>query len=309
VLPPDSVIVAAARWIRLLERSPLATAAAVVRNDAAYTDLSTTQYGVALDWLRTTGLVDQSGKTRITTTDAKSVEEILLSTALAEGEPPWLQDADLLVRAAIEIPEDAASLGDALGLTRRDVFRSIRRAHGLVDLTRRSEIGRAGERALVAFLEERAPGSTYHVAAEHDGFGYDIEFLADDGRWLLEVKATTRRGRLAIHLSRNEYEVGTNDGRWRLVVVGLTTELELTAVATVRTDVLSRYAPRDESTRATWQSARFDLGPDDLEQGLPFVAARATELSSSPPHDLFAWFPQTPSALAMTKNVGHTGSP
>ena len=78
---------------------------------------------------------------------------------------------------------------------------TVAMVHGKIDLEQRAEVGAAGELRLVELLEEQWPGSTRHVALEHDGLD-DVAFTGAGATWHLEVKSTTRRGRLVVHLSR-----------------------------------------------------------------------------------------------------------
>ena len=178
-------------------------------------------------------------------------------------------------------------------------FVAIRYVHGKVDLARRAEVGTAGEDALIRFLEMRWPGSTIHVAQDDDSFGYDIVFWNDKMEWHLEVKATNRRGRLVIHLSRHEHEMSLRDARWRLIVVGLDEKLQLRALATVRHPRLSARAPKDLCAESRWQSTSHQLTSNDLDPGLSFLdhpLARKDFLPSreedAERNSGFAWMPQ-----------------
>ena len=156
---------------------------------------------------------------------------------------------------------------------RRRRLSGVRRVHGHIDLQRRAEVGAAGEKALVAALRRIASLTVDHVALRHDGFGYDIAVVLGDDEWHVEVKSTSRRARLPIHLSRQEYEVGRQDAWWRLVVVGLDSEqLSLRTVATVDANRLFADAPLDRGHAARWISARFDVPRTTLRRGLPFLA-------------------------------------
>jgi hypothetical protein len=276
MLPPDTVVLAAIRWLRLLRASTLTHASNIIQANASYTDLTQTQYLSGLDWLRTLELltdhrhgVDISAAVRELPED--QINQLLFERILERVAPAWLPDADLLVPDAAELPQDAASLAETLGLSERVAFVAVRHVQGRIDLAERARIGLAGERALIGLLERRWPGSTTHVAQTDDGFGYDVLFRHGNVQWHLEVKTTTRRGRLVIHLSRHEHEVGLYDPDWRLVVVGLDDQLRLQAVATVRHAELFGRAPRDVCAEAKWQSASHQLKSKDLQQGFSFL--------------------------------------
>ncbi|WP_347057384.1 DUF3883 domain-containing protein [Blastococcus sp. HT6-30] len=201
---------------------------------------------------------------------------LLFQRSLERARPAWLPDADVLIADATELPQDAQALVVSLDLAADDAFLAVSQAQRKVDLERRATIGAAGERLLVELLERQWPGCTSHVSLEDDGLGYDIVVSDGPRSWHLEVKATTRRGRLVVYLSRNEYEVSLVDPAWRLVVAGLGDEEKLSAVATVRADVLAVRMPLDQHAATRWESARLELFPEDLEWGLPFLQQDAS---------------------------------
>jgi hypothetical protein len=302
MLPADSIVRAAVRWLRLLRASTLGKAWAIILADAGYTDLTQTQYAAALEWLRSLDLLNErhNGGLDLSPTiralPEEQVNQLLFEGIIARAAPPWLANVDLLVPDGGELPQDAASLAENLGLSEGVAFLAIRHLHGRIDLAERARVGAAGERALLEYLERRWPGSTSHVAEADDGFGYDVLFRHDDVQWHLEVKATTRRGRLVIYLSRHEHEVSLQDAHWRLVVVGLDEHLRLKALATVRhLEVLSR-APHDTCIESKWQSTSHELAPRDLQEGLSFLNDAAGRESAvrhvQDPKSTFAWMPE-----------------
>ena len=84
----------------------------------------------------------------------------------------------------------------------------------------------------------------------------------------LEVKSTTRRGRLIIYLSRHEFETARNDPTWQLVVVLLDTDYSPVGVATVRRDWVFAVVPEDHSPLGRWESLRLSPPRDALGAGL-----------------------------------------
>lgn len=278
---------------------------ALVRADSSYTDLTQTQYADALDWLGTTGIL-QEGEGGLCLPSAliawpgDQVHQLVFARALEASLPPWLPDADILVSDSSELPQDAASLAAELGLGDQAALSTIRQVHGRLDLEQRAAVGAAGEMALVRLLEARWPGSTVHVALTDDGFGYDIAFLLGGVEWHLEVKSTTRRGRLVIYLSRHEHEVSLRDPNWRLVVVGLRGDQSPAAVATVDHGRLCHRAPTDAHPGSHWQSVRHQVSSSDLQPGLGFLDVHRV-LDRSASHQLlsagieagaaFAWMP------------------
>jgi hypothetical protein len=303
VLPADGILRAAQRWLSLLARSTFPQAAALVRSDPAYIDLSQTQYASALEWLRTVELlVDSddgptlaSGARRL---DLPGANRLMFAKALEQAAPAWLPDADTLVPDADELPADAVDLAGTLGLTDNEALLSVRQIHGRIDLAERARVGAAGERALVMLLEQQWPNSTRHVALEDDGLGYDIEFSCDGTVWHLEVKSTTRRGRLTIYLSRHEHDVARLDPQWRLVVVGLNSADGASAIATVASEPLLGRSPRDQNPAAQWDSVRHQLSAADLQPGLTFIKRLEERKSTSALHEgvdgveTFGWMPE-----------------
>lgn len=301
MLPADGILRAAERWLRLLSRSSFTQASALVRSGTDYTDLSPTQYASALEWLQQVGLIVAS------TTDLRlacelqnlpetEIRQTLFNQGLQEMAPLWLADADTLVRDVSELPQDALELASALRLSERAALIGVRQVQGQVDLVERARVGAEGEVQLVALLEDAWAGCARHVALDNDALGYDIVVSLDSQVWHLEVKTTTRRGRLNVYLSRNEYEVGSIDPQWRLVVVGLGDNEQLTAVATVKQEILHDRTPLDRHVASRWESCRYELTPSDMEAGLSFLnenqKTRDPRFALGLPHNddsTFAW--------------------
>lgn len=276
MLPPEAVIRAAVRWLHILRGSTVLQGWSLIRFQATYTDLTQTQYASALEWLQEVGLVVLGPRgleleASVKFTPAAQSNHVLFERTLKHASPAWLPDSDLLIPDETELPQDAAKLAEALGLSEGRALSSIRHLHGRVDLAQRARVGEAGECALIELLEKKWPGSTVHVAKTSDSFGYDILFRHAGIDWCLEIKSTTRRGRLVFYLSRHEHEVSLREPHWRLVVLGLDDELQLQAVATVRHLEVFRRSPSDVSPEAKWQSTSHEVSPDDLRVGLSFV--------------------------------------
>ena len=307
MLPAETVLRAATRWVRLLKGTHLAQAWALIRADSRYTDLTQTQYAAALQWLQTLELVVNTGRGDELAADVVALPEahlkvLLFERGLEHANPAWLADADQLIPDPSELPGDVSQLAKILGLSDSTAFNSALHVHGKIDLERRQLIGSAGERELVNLLEKFYPGSTTHVALNHDGFGYDILFMFGESEWHLEVKSTTRRGRLSVNLSRHEHEVGLRDSLWRLVVIGLDEGLKLRALATAKHSKIMGRAPQDFSQMSQWTSVLHQLGPDDLDAGLNLSSAIALDETARCKGDLqddeivaysmFAWMPR-----------------
>jgi hypothetical protein len=291
MLPAEGVLQAANRWITLLGTGDSVSHVwAVLRSSPNLTDVSVTQYATALDWLSIHGLVTQgrlihAGDTRI---EARSALFAQLIESIA---PPWLLDADVLLSNADDLPFDAERLAQTFGLDGETAFATIMGVQRKVDLDARARLGLAGEVALIAALEARWPGSTVHVSTFADSAGYDDQLTRRSRSWHLEVKTTARRGRLTIHLSRNEYATSRRDDSWVLVLVGLDEGGNLVALATLRGDTLPARVPRNVSPRGHWEAAAIDLAPSDLIRGLVLADAIEESLTMSRDSAEFAWLP------------------
>lgn len=292
--PSDQVLVASVRWLDLLRRNNLSQAWALIGNDPRFGDLSRTQYHAALEWLLERGLaVGRAGTialgARALSIPPDEVGAEILAEVLGLAPPLWILDADELIREATDLPQDAEDLAGAIGLTSVNSLRAIRRAKRKVDLELRQRIGAQGELALLHCLEDRWPGSTAHVASVDDSAGYDIAVTLPGGSTHLEVKSTSRRGRLVIYVSRHEFETAQLDPAWRLVVVGLDSSDRLAALATLKFGTLQSRAPTDSDSLGSWESARFVLGGDDLEVGFRPIGEREQLLGNSAAE--YAWMP------------------
>lgn len=304
-LPPEGILQAAACWLSLLPRSPVAQASALLHSDARYLRLSSTQYAGALEWLINIGVVvsDEKGLRLDPRLEGIGVAELCdaaFRAGLQADAPAWLQDADLYVQDTSDLPADAATLSASLELSPNDAIAAIRQVHGKIDLEARSRVGGSGELAVVATLNQAWRDAARHVALDSDGLGYDIAVTVSEVTWHLEIKSTTRRGRLVVYLSRQEFEIGQLDPRWRLVVAGLGDDDDLAGLATVRSAVLWERAPNDHDVASRWETARYELGPTDLEPGLSFLSpvpsdaplqVRVLLEAGSKSEDHFAWMP------------------
>lgn len=278
MLPADSVLKAARRWLGLLQRSEFRTAHALIRAEADHRDLTYTQYAAALEWLVTTGLLLQSQNQQleaapeVNTLADSDIDRLLFVRTLMFAAPPWLPDADIFVSNPGELPQDAARLAAILNLDEVTAFTAVRQVHGRVDIAERSRVGSAGERTLVRLLEQEWPGSVVHIALTDDGFGYDVVLNLDSENWHLEVKSTTRQGRSVVYLSRHEYDVAVTDPAWRLLLVRLDDSDSIVSLATIAHCAVLARAPYDIERSARWEATRFDIREADLEPGLTFLS-------------------------------------
>lgn len=268
-LPPKPVLRGALRWLEHLSSSDVTRTRALFTSHSAFSDITPTQYAAAFSWLEETGLLGKAvpPETRTAT---------LFEAAIADTY--WLPDADLLVPTASELPEDALRAAAILDLSAEHCLAAIRRVWGKVDTAERLRVGSAGELALIELLSSASDADIRHVAAESDGYGYDIEVIARGSTVHLEVKSTTRRGRLTIHMTRNEYETMCRDDVWSLVAVRLDQDLVPAAVATVDRAWLVAAAPVDRSLGTRWESARLSVPSQALMRGIPSIISILDEL-------------------------------
>jgi len=290
MLQTKAVIEAAKAWLRVLQDAPENAAWPILQSNPTGPIFGTETYRKAIDWLEDITIVEGSDEGRVLAPRALGLSfrdqiALVFQASLAREQPPWLADADTSIASVVEIPPGALDVADALGLPPEEALIGIREVCGKIDLERRREIGLAGEMEVVRLLELSEPGCSSHVALANDGFGYDVAYETETANLHLEVKATTRRGRLVVHLSRTEYDRSLLDPHWRLVIVGLTEELTLACVAHVAGDVLAFVAPEDRlgsMTQSTgkWSAAAIDLKRHDLRLGLPGMASSCADWAS-----------------------------
>ncbi|WP_346007512.1 DUF3883 domain-containing protein [Janibacter terrae] len=247
----------------------IARARALLTTHPQYDDLTPTQYESALTWMRELGLLDGLGATL-------PPASRVLSAVFEGGTLPWVQDADELVRSPDELPSDIVEVGEALGLDAAEVFDQLVVSWGKVDTAARELVGAAGEAGLVELLRSATDGRVDHVSTWSDGYGYDLVFTAGTTRLHLEVKSTTRAGRLTVYLSRHEYEVMLRDRQWQLVAVRLSTELEVVGVGSIPREWVAANVPRDSGQFGSWAAVKLELPADVVVSGVPALAEHLT---------------------------------
>ncbi|WP_330295480.1 protein NO VEIN domain-containing protein [Streptomyces sp. NBC_00503] len=253
------------RWLERLPSSSTARCRALFTNHADFSDLTPTQYEAAYSWLGENGLLKDL-------VSSAAVGERVFRAALASSGAPWLPDADLLVRGPEELPEDALRAAEALGIPENEAYEQVSAVWGKVDTEARALIGSAGELALVNLIAEATDVRVEHVAAYSDGFGYDIAVHARRQPLHIEAKSTVRRGRVTFYLSRHEYETMRRDPAWQLVVVHLTRDLDIAAVASVAAEWITAQVPQDTGPFGRWEACRLDVPPDAVVPGIPRLA-------------------------------------
>lgn len=261
-IPPEPILRAAARWLERVPGSGVDRVRSVLHTNRDLGDITPTQYELGFAWLQSSGL--------LAVPPTPHVGEQIFETAVTEAD--WFLDADMHVREPAELPSDARAAADGLGLGEDEAFQSVRRAWARYDDTQRKLIGSAGEEAFVDLLRQVVIGEIDHVAARSDGHGYDIAVTTPSTTCHIEVKSTTRRGRLVVHLSRNEYETMLTDRHWCMVALRLTPDHAIASIATVPHQLLIASAPADVTFTGRWESARFTIPADAVEPGIERLA-------------------------------------
>ncbi|MEU4119093.1 DUF3883 domain-containing protein [Kitasatospora sp. NPDC028055] len=254
------------RWLERLPPSSAARCRALFTAHADFSDITPTQYEAAYAWLGDNSLLDRLRS-------PVPAERRIFDCAITHGSASWFADADMLVRGPDELPADALRAARALGLTDDEAFARLQAVWGRVDTAERERVGAAGELALVQLLAGAVNERVEHVAAVSDGYGYDIAVHRREVPVHLEVKSTTRRSRLTVYLSRNEFEAMCRDPGWQLVAVRLTVGLEAVAVATVPRDWIAGQVPADRGPLGRWESCRLEVPVDVPEPGIPVLLA------------------------------------
>jgi hypothetical protein len=267
-LPNEALLIGAARWLYELRDGNEQHAFEVLKAAPQYSGLTPTQYMNALEWLRGNHLLEDKA---IRDLPPSQQSLTILEAALVEGNPLWLTDSDQIITNADELPEDVEAASRQLGLTAAQCLQVIRNVHSRIDLEARARLGAAGELALMRLLRESGDGTATHVAATSDSLGFDIFWAGRRETFVLEVKSTSRRGRLTIHLSRNEFEVSRHEPRWRLVILLINGDDAIGAIATLSTEWLHAHAPQDRMRQAKWENAAFAPPPDALAAGIPIT--------------------------------------
>lgn len=263
-MPPDTILRAAARWLLHLPASGRSRCRSLFVSYAEFSDLTPTQYDVAYEWLKERGLLDELQS-------VVPAEHRVFAAAVATSQTPWFRDANTLIDGPDDLPADALRAAEALGLDETEAYAQIAAAWGKVDTAERERIGAAGESALVELLTSSVEANIDHVAARSDGYGYDIAVPHPVRKLHIEVKSTLRRERLAVHLSRNEFETMRRDPDWLLVAVRLTRDLQPTAVGTVPNSWILENAPADRSPYGRWQSCLLNIPLDVIAAGIPHL--------------------------------------
>lgn len=261
-IKPGSILLAAQRWLDLLpahgETRTRATFATVPR----FSDLTSTQYETAYEWLRSSGMLE------VGSSPVPTSHRVLIS-AIETSDAAWLPNADEFADDPDLLPDDVVAAAEALGIEQSTAAGYIRSAWGKVDIDLRTRVGSAGERALVDLLRRNSAAMVDHVALWTDGLGYDVSVRHGSERGHLEVKSTTRQHRLTLHLSRNEYLVSQRDPEWILIALRLDPEnLCLRSVATIDSGWLARQMPQDAGDHGSWESCRVDVPTESIVPGL-----------------------------------------
>jgi hypothetical protein len=266
--PPKPILQAAARWLDVLQNSDHKVARTLFVTAERYADLTPTQYDVGYIWLKNVGLLNVLDS-------STPIPDQVFDAAILHSDALWLADADSLIQAPEELPADVHAIAEALGIEDNSAYQRVHQVWGKIDLEERKRVGDAGEFALIDLLSEAAATHDIdHVALRADGFGYDIAYRRRGETRNFEVKATTRRTRTVLYLSRHEYRTMMNDPDWHLVVIRLDSDLEPIEVGLVPPEWISSNVPVDTSTNGRWESCRMTVPEDVLVPGVPVEIER-----------------------------------
>lgn len=273
-IPPNSVLVASARWLLLLESDTLERSRALLHSIKEFRDLTPTQYEVALNWLIDHSIIDKFGELRF----HGNRDEMLFEVAIKEA--IWFDDGTQLLNQDYDLPLDAEAAAQCLGI-------ALDRAHEIVwtswvkfDASERQRIGLEGELLLFKLLEKQAGVSVSHVSLKTDILGYDIVARYDDKRFNLEVKSTTKTNRVCFFLSRNEFDVSLRDKNWRLVIVLLKLG-RISGLFEVSKSLINSRVPKDVHGKSKWQSVLIEVESDSLLRPLPEILGKASAIYES----------------------------
>lgn len=271
--PHNSILLAAVRWLEALPFNSPERCLVLFTNSAKYSDLRSSQYYAARQWLVHHGLflaaqVAGGPNARIKVFEA------------AISETVWFPEADQIITTPKELPLDAAEAADACDLTDDEAFAVIRQRHALVDSANRKRIGNIGELRLVDLLRSHTSCEVEHLAAQSDGYGYDL-LVTGTIVLHIEVKTTTRANQNVMYLSRHEYDTMLQDPLWQLVFLKLNKEFEIEYISTVNAKWIHNSAPNDsDPSVVAWQSIRMDIPGQHLTRGVDRINLAVREATS-----------------------------
>ena len=260
----NSILVGAARWLHELSFRDEDGARLSLRSQAGFKDLTPTQYEIALDWLRAR---DMYPVREVSADWTRSAAARVLGAAIAATTPPWLPDADSLIRSPSELPIDIVELGEQLGLNHQEAFDEVKRVWRKFDDTAQRALGAAGEAALVHWLEENVDAKVVQVSLFDDTAGYDLALMIGERTHArIEVKTTRREDSVIVFLSRNELDTMRANTGWCLQVVHLNPDDSIRFLSWITPETIHAGEPRD-GRLATWQSMKMTLPTHALRPG------------------------------------------
>lgn len=261
----EPTFIGAARWIRELANRGVQESTRRIRTAPRYRDLTPTQYHNAFEWLKHLGVVNASGLSP--QFDGASAAALVLSRYLEVINPAWLGQIDDLVRSSSDFPIDIVELIKKAEISESLVLEASRGVARKFDDQKLREIGRKGESLLLDELKGLTDKPTVWVSETDDTAGFDI-FVGDlkDGVEV-EVKSTVVLSRVRFYLSRNEFQRMRSSDRWSLQIVVLDDQ-GIAAVRYVDHAWIEQAAPHDVDEHSAWQSARFEVPPSQLSEGL-----------------------------------------
>lgn len=283
MIPPKTIVVAAARWLDLLRHSSVDQARAILVSSTQYADLSVLNYQEALTWLETNGLHPISSPEQ---DPKRAVVDALIAAStdlLDDMSPDELPDVGYL-------PAPLIQASNWLEVPVEEMWSRAKSRVGKIDLERRARVGSLGELALVDQLRQ-AGCEVYHGSLDSDGLGWDIEARKSDNVVHIEAKTTTSLAQAKIFISRNEFETALIDPTWILALVHISDSGDLLRFATATVEILRGRVPLDRHLSTRWESCSLNLSPSDLERGFPEGGPLALDPVAEPSSPTPLWWP------------------
>lgn len=261
----NSILIGAARWLHELSFRDEDGARLSLRTQPRFRDLTPTQYEIALDWLKSKNLYPVL---RVSEDWTRGPGARVLGAAIGASTPPWLPDADSLIREPAELPIDIVELGEQLGLKPPEIYDEVKRVWRKFDDTAQRALGAAGETALMRWLEENVDARVLQVSEFDDTAGFDLALIVGERiEARIEVKATRREDSVVVFLSRNELETMRVHETWCLQVVHLDANDSIRFLSWIAPETILEGEPQD-GRFATWQSMKMILPSQALRPGV-----------------------------------------
>lgn len=254
---------AVARLLDLLTRSSPTRALEIVMSSSRYSDLSQSQYFEAMQLILSAANGGAQRNRFDFPLDLHTHGRSLFEQFILIQDPAWLSVLEADQTSAEELPEEAVEWGNAFRLDSGAVLEVFRQRQGRADYQALAELGAWGEEQILAWLSELEESSVEHIAAEHDGYGYDILWRWRGSTYYLEIKTIAKAVAPRFFISRQESRAASALSEWRLMLVPRTAKA-LDGVLEVPKRELVRCLPIDQGKTVSWESAKVALRQDQV---------------------------------------------